>query len=128
MFIFALKKIESVVGKQVFYDLVINGINQQDQFNKTIANNPQLQAEKRVILSYMNCISNLQLLPKNKFRDITPKKDDSKEYEIKTKHLRVYLFHLEKSGKIAALWGFKTSQKSDIERFRKMKNDYFNQQ
>jgi hypothetical protein len=127
MFIFAIKKIESVVGKQVFYDLIINGINQQDQFNKTIANNPQLQAEKRVILSYMNCISNLQLLPKNKFRDITPKKDDSKEYEIKTKHLRVYLFHLEKSGKIAALWGFKTSQKSDIERFRKMKKDYFNQ-
>ena len=128
MFIFALKKLESVVGKQVFYDLIINGINQQDQFNKTIANNPQLLAEKRVILAYMNCISNLQLLPKNKFRDITPKKDDSKEYEIKTKHLRVYLFHLEKSGKIAALWGFKTSQKSDIERFRKMKKDYFNQQ
>lgn len=128
MFIFALKKIESVVGKQVFYDLVINGISQQDQFNKTISNNPQLLAEKRVILAYMNCISNLQLLPKNKFRDITPKKNDSKEYEIKTKHLRVYLFHLEKSGKIAALWGFKTSQKSDIERFRKMKKDYFNQQ
>jgi hypothetical protein len=127
MIIFALKKIEAVLGKQVFYDLVINGVNQSDQFNKTIANNPQLLAEKRVILSYMNCISNLQLLPKNKFRDITPKKEDSKEYEIKTKHLRVYLFHLEKSGKIAALWGFKTSQKSDIERFRKMKKDYFNQ-
>jgi len=41
----------------------------------------------------MHEIADLKTLPQNKFRDITPPKDNTKEYEIKTKHLRVYRFH-----------------------------------
>ena len=33
---FELKKFESIVGKQDFYDLKINGLSQYEEFNKII--------------------------------------------------------------------------------------------
>jgi putative component of toxin-antitoxin plasmid stabilization module len=47
-----------------------------------------------------------------------------KEYEIKTRNLRVYMIHEEKSGRIIVTGGKKTSQKKDIRHFRNLKASY----
>ncbi len=125
---FELKKFESIVGKQDFYDLKINGLSQYEEFNKII-NTDYLAYKTEVftMFSYMDLVSNLKTLPKTKFREITPKKDNIKEYEITSKHIRVYLFHVENSGKIVAYWGLKKNQKENIISFRKIKKEYIDQ-
>ena len=125
---FELKKFESIVGKQDFYDLKINGLSQYEEFNKII-NTDYLAYKTEVftMFSYMDLVSNLKTLPKTKFREITPKKENIKEYEIKSKHIRVYLFHVENSGKIVAYWWLKKNQKENIISFRKIKKEYIDQ-
>jgi len=73
----------------------------------------------------MQQVSELQLLPKNKFRELKGSKDNIKEYEIKTRNLRVYLFHEEHTGRIIVCGGKKTSQEKDIKHFRNIKKQYF---
>ena len=125
---FELKKFESIVGKQDFYDLKINGLSQYEEFNKII-NTDYLAYKTEVftMFSYMDLVSNLKTLPKTKFREITPKKDNIKENKKKSKHNRVYLFHVKNSGKIVAYWGMKKNQKENIISFRKIKKEYIDQ-
>lgn len=124
MHTFALKKIEAVVGKQQFFELVIDSESQYKKFSEEIENNPQYFSEHKTILAYMNLVANLNMLPKTKFRDITPAKEKVKEYEFKSDHLRVYTFHLEKTGKIVAYWGYKNTQEGDIKKFRSIKHRF----
>jgi putative component of toxin-antitoxin plasmid stabilization module len=120
---FSLKLIDSIQGKQRFYKLCQNDACLFDDFQNEIENSNYL-SELLTIYAYMDMVSNLQTLPNTKFRDITPDKSLAKEYEIKSKHLRVYLFHEEKTGKIVVCGGYKTSQKSDIKHFRNLKKSY----
>ena len=120
---FSLKLIKSVQGKQKFYKLIEDDFCPFDAFQTEIKNSNYL-SELLTIYAYMEMISNLKTLPNTKFRDITPNKSTAKEYEIKSKHLRVYLFHEENTGKIIVCGGHKTSQKSDIKYFRNLKKAY----
>lgn len=119
---FALEKIELVKGKQIFYDLIIDGAGQFSSFSKEVET--AYKSELLTIIARMDLVSNLQRLPKEKFRNITPKKESVKEYEFKTKHLRVYAIHLENTGKVILLAGYKNSQKRDIPSFRNLKNQF----
>lgn len=121
---FALKTIEAVKGKQQFYELLIDGYSQYEEFTNEVAHNPQYKSELLTILSYMNFVANLKLLPDKKFKDITPTKDATKEYEFKSAHLRTYVFHCENIGKIVAYFGYKNCQKEDIVKFRSIKRRY----
>jgi hypothetical protein len=126
---FALKKMETIVGKQQFFELLIDNVSQYEQFEAEIRDNPQYLSEMKTILAYMNLVAELRLrLPKNKFRDITPSKDKVKEYEFKSDHLRVYAFHLEMTGKIVAYWGYKNNQSKDMRRFRSIKKSFIETQ
>ncbi len=124
MLIFALRKIEAIVGKQSFYELLIEGNSQYEDFTKKVKKNPQYYSELKTILAYMNLVVELKMLPKAKFRDITPIKDTVREYEFKSDHLRVYTFHLEKTGKVVAYWGYKNSQDEDMKRIRSIKQRF----
>jgi putative component of toxin-antitoxin plasmid stabilization module len=61
-------------------------------------------------------------LPKEKFRDITPQKQQVKEFEIKKGDLRVYL--IKEQGHIVILGGKKGSQNEDVKQFRSIKQRY----
>lgn len=124
MSIFALKKIEAIDGKQEFFEIIIDGKSQYEDFCDKIKDNQQYSSELKSILSYMDLAANLVRLPAKKFKNITPKKELIKEYEFKSKNLRAYVFHIEKSGKIVAWWGFKNAQKKDIVQFRSIKKQY----
>ena len=121
---FVLKKLEAVVGKQQFFELIVDGNSQFDEFCAEVKDNKQYYSELLKIFTLMNQVAQLKMLPKTKFRDITPAKEDVKEYEFKSKHLRVYAFHIEKTGKVVAYGGYKNTQKEDIPKFRSYKNRY----
>jgi hypothetical protein len=119
---FALKKIEAVVGKQEFFELIIDGVSQLDNFYEDLQD--RYKTEYDTILTYMDYVAKCQTNPPpTKFKDITPKKEKVKEYEFKSKHLRVYGIAKE-NGKIIILMGFKTTQDRDIKKFRNLKREY----
>ena len=125
---FELKEFEAVKGKQKFFDLKIEGLSQYEEFKINIERNySSMKTELITMFTYMDLVSNLHTLPKTKLNEITPKKDFIKEYELKSKHLRIYFFHIENTGKAIALWGFKSNQKEDILKFRKIKKEFIQQ-
>ncbi len=81
---FVLKKLEAIVGKQQFFELIVDGCSQFDEYCQAIKNNKQYNSELLKIFSLMNQVSLLKMLPQTKFKDITPKKETVKEYEIKS--------------------------------------------
>ena len=121
---FVLKELKAIFGKQQFFELIIDGNSQFDNYSKEIKENKQYYSELLKIFTLMDQVAQLKMLPQTKFKDITPKKESVKEYEFKTKHLRVYVFHMEKTGKIVAYGGYKNSQKDDIPKFRSYKSRY----
>ena len=60
---------------------------------------------------------------KNFHEEIKLKQNQVKEYEFKSKHLRVYAIQ-QINGKIIVLGGFKNNQKEDINKFRSLKKQY----
>jgi len=125
MHTFALKNIEEIKGKIKIYKLLINGNCVYDDFEKEVETEGNLKSELTTIVVRLHEIADLKSLPKTKFRDITPKNENNKEYEIKTHHLRVYLFHEKKTGRIIVCGGKNGTQQSDIKYFRKIKKEYF---
>lgn len=124
---FALKEIEEIKGRLKFYKLLIDNQSEYDEFENKIKAEGNYLSELRTIETRMHEIAELKTLPKNKYKDITPDNDSNKEYEIKTRHLRVYLFHEKNTGRIIVSGGKKSSQQSDIKHFRSLKKSYFNQ-
>ena len=122
---FVLEKIVEIDGRVSFYKLIKNGVCEFDEFQEEIKKDGNLSRELITVQARMLDVSNNKSLPQEKFRNITPKNDNITEYEIKTKHLRVYLFHEKHTGKIIISGGKKTSQAKDIKHFRKVKKLYF---
>ena len=125
---YSLNKITEINGTQNIFKLEINKKCQFDEFESEVISQGQYEDEISSIYSLMEDVANNKLLPKTKFRDITlSKKDKNKEYEFKTKHLRVYAVKTE-SGKVVVLGGYKNAQKKDIAKFRNIKQNYLKNQ
>ncbi|RKR84838.1 hypothetical protein BDD43_5091 [Mucilaginibacter gracilis] len=122
---FALKEYNNVTGKIKFFKLIEDTVCYWDDFCREIQKEANFEDQLITIISRMNDVANLRRLPKEKFRDITPDKEVIKEYEIKTKDLRVYLIK-DDVGNIVLIGGKKSSQVSDIKSFRALKRSYFN--
>lgn len=117
---FTLKSIEGVDGTQIFAKLLINNECQFDDFESKIrSSNSMYLNELSSIYLYMQRVANLQD-GAGHFKDITPDKEIVKEYEFKTKHLRVYTVKM-KNGKLLVLGGYKNNQKKDLRSFRSIK-------
>lgn len=124
--IFELRKIETVQAKQEFDELVIDGIGQLDSFELLIKTKyKRYKTEYEMLFRYMEYVANGNLLPDTKFKDVTPTGELVKEYEFKSKHLRVYAIK-KPNGKIIILGGLKTTQMADFKRFRSLKLQYLN--
>lgn len=123
---FALKKVEAVQAKQELDELVIDGIGQLELFEREIKQkHERYLTELQMLLLYVEYAANGQSLSETKFRDITPSGESVKEYEFKSKHLRVYAIK-KPNGKIVVLGGLKTTQKADFRRLRSLKSQYLN--
>jgi putative component of toxin-antitoxin plasmid stabilization module len=122
--LYTIKEFEQINGRQTFYKLLKDKDCPFENFAAQIEKDGRYTSELRTAFAYMEMVANLKMLPVSKMREITPSKDKVKEYEIKTKHLRIYFIHLEKTGKIVVLGGFKTTQKQDIGQFRSLKKQF----
>jgi hypothetical protein len=119
---FGLRQINAIKSKQhKFYDLSINGIFQFAAFEQDLE--VKYKAELNTLLSIMDHCSNGGTLPKEKMRDITPDKEQVKEYEFKSRNLRIYAIH-QPGSKVIIFCGYKNAQKSDIRQFRGLKKIY----
>lgn len=118
---FALEIIEAIQGKQVFVKLIVDEICPFDDFE----NGLQGQYKKELVGIYNNMqnISDLKLLPKEKFHYLDDGEHGVREFEFKSKHLRVYGI-TKPNGKIIILGGTKANQKGDISEFRRIKLQY----
>lgn len=125
--IFALKFIEEIVGRIKIYKLIVDNNCEYDEFESEIEAEGSYVSELTTIQARLQNIADGKLLPKEKFRNITPKKEMVKEYEIKPRHLRVYLFHEEKTGRIIVSGGKKPTQDKNMAHLRRIKKEYFNQ-
>jgi len=122
---FALEKIEEITGEIEFYKLINGDKCEFDEFWAKIEKTGNLKKQLNNLQTTMQAVSENQSLPDTKFKDITPKKVADKEYEIKTKNLRLYLFHEKHTGRVIVCGGKKTTQKKDIKRFQRIKKQYF---
>jgi hypothetical protein len=118
---FALEKIKAIKGKQVFEKLLINDTCQLDDYEKNLEK--KYKNELSMIYLYMNEVANLKYPPDAKFKDITPPKEIVKEYEFRTKHLRVYAIKKE-NGKLIVFGGYKNRQNKNLREFRSIKKMY----
>jgi putative component of toxin-antitoxin plasmid stabilization module len=125
MHIFALKSIEGIVSKQQVDMLVENEVCYFEEFETELKTrkNQKFINELGHVFTIVERLANCESLPQKKFKDITPRKETVREYEIKTKNLRVYLIK-KTNGKIIVLAGFKNRQKGDIRKFRNIKSRY----
>ena len=118
---YTLKRMEQVRGKQVFDKLVVNGIAPFDVFIDELED--IYRPEVRTLYKYMDFVANLGSLPYSKYHPYSNGKDGVREYEFKTKHLRVY--SIEKpGGQIVIIGGTKINQKKDQAEFRRLKKGY----
>jgi len=124
MNIFVIERIEEIEGKLHFYKLRINGICEFDRFWTKCELDGNLNGELHTIQARMQQLAELKTLPNEKHKDITPKNELVKEYEIKTKHIRVYTIHDKEYGRLIILGGKKVNQKKDINKFRNIKKVY----
>ena len=123
---FTLRKVEVIQAKQEVDELVIDGIGQLGVFEEMITiDHQQYLSELRTMLSYVEYAANGNTLPDTRIKDVTPNGALVKEYEFKSKHLRLYAIKKE-NGKVIVLGGLKTTQKNDFKRFRSLKTQYLN--
>lgn len=118
---FEIKIIDTVKGKQRFYKLIKDGICQIDDFESNLEE--VYKSELRTIYAYMDQVANLKSLPQTKFHFYNNDKGGFREFEFKSKHLRVYGITINE-GKLIILGGTKTNQKDDTNIFRKIKIEY----
>jgi hypothetical protein len=118
MHIFALERIPEIDGEILFYKLKVNNRVPFDEFEQTITHDKTYLKELRIIQARMQEISEGNLLPETKFRKLISFMGKCKGNEIKTRNLRVYLFHEERTGKIVVCGGKKKDQGKSLGQFR----------
>lgn len=123
---FALKKIEAIKGRQEFDKLIVDDVCPFDEFEKGLEE--QYKSEIATIYRYMQEVADLRSLPESKFHfyDSFQKKSKRggvREFEFKSKHLRVYGI-TKPNGKIIITGGTKSKQVQEQNEFRKLKNQY----
>lgn len=121
---FALSKVKTINAKQAVHELEIDGVKVLNAFENQLTGT-SFQSEYKTLLTYIEYAANNGSLPATKFKDITPKGEVVKEYEFKSKHLRIYAIKAS-NGKIIVLCGLKKNQKSDITSFRSIKKQFCN--
>ncbi len=119
---FTLKLIESVTGKQAFYQLVIDKIGQLDAFEKQLETIYEKDFNR--LLAIMDKVSNNEHVPGTQYHLLKNKKNDpNPSSEFKSGDLRAYAFKTD-TGKLIAVVGYKNQQKQDIRKLESIKQQF----
>jgi len=127
---FVIIEIVEVKGRQKFFKLLNGTRCEFDEFCEMCNRNPIFKKQLATMQTRMGYVADLKYdrLDTTKYRELTGRKagDPYKDYEIKTKNLRLYFFKDESKGQIVVFGGTKDSQDEDIKRMRVIKHRYFN--
>jgi putative component of toxin-antitoxin plasmid stabilization module len=121
---FALLEMPEIQGKISFRKLTVNGVCPFDVFCEEIKEEGNLEKQLIGLFNNMDQVANLNRLPETKFRDVTPRGESIKEFEIKKGDLRIYV--IKEEGHIVVLGGKKNRQEKDFRLFRSLKKQYLN--
>ncbi len=120
---FAVVRMFEVRGTIPVFKLVVEGDILFDEFCSTIRTEGNLVRQLTRIVAIMERYSNGQLLSASKLKLIGRSKSGLSLYEIKTHDLRVYLFR-DFTGAIVVSGGKKSTQATDIRRFKNIVDQY----
>ncbi len=120
MHTFVLKRIDAIKGRQEFDKLCMDGRCPFDEFEDGLT---CYKSELEGIYNVMQNVADLNPVPKTKFHFYDGGENGVREFEFKSKHLRVYGI-TKKNGKIVITGGTKANQRNDETEFRRMKNLY----
>ena len=124
---FTLEEIPIPHARFPIYKLVTNGTCEYDEFEKTIRAEGTYEEELDALDTLFILHAQMERLAPNKYKELsTDKSDPVKDYEFRTRSLRVYLFKLP-NGKAIVIGGHndKKQQKQDIARMRRIKKEYY---
>jgi hypothetical protein len=119
---FAVEELPNPGARFPLYELLIDDERQLAAFVAAHAANPQYQSEIRTLQAYMLAYAQGMRMTDKKFKEL--KRDGAdpiKDFEFRSKHLRVYLFQHPVSGRVVVGGGLKTEQDGDIARLRRLK-------
>jgi hypothetical protein len=108
------------------YELVSNGRNEFEEFVEQIKTEGTHGTDLAKAISIVETASNLQRMPKGKWRELYDDKLPCKLYEAKSNIIRIYLFHQEHKGRVIVMAGKKDDQEKDIKRFKRIVKTYLN--
>lgn len=113
-----LRHLEIVDGKQSFEKMIVDGRDLLKEF--VLSLEERYRTEMRTIYAWMQMVADLRPVPGTIYHPLSDGKDGIREYEFKSKHLRVYAL-AKPDGKIVVMGGKKKTQRKDINRFRVIK-------
>ena len=113
-----VRRLDIISGKQSFVKLIVDGKDLLEEFELSLEE--RYRTEMRTIYAWMQMVADLNPVPGTVYHPISDGKDGFREYEFKSKHLRVYAI-AEPGGKIVVMGGKKNTQRQDIKRFRELK-------
>ena len=122
---FVFEKIKILSGdKHKVLQLSIDGVNQLDEFENELRGTAYL-SQYKTLMRWIDYYSNSGIIPGEKLKELTKdKKEKIKEFEFRTKDLRLYAVQGD-SSKIIILCGYKSNQAKDINKFRALKSQIF---
>lgn len=122
---FEVIHIKEFETKQKVNKLIRNGKCFVDEFWDEIKRDKNIGPELDELIATLEDVANCKMLPKNQYRKISlSRKLKYSTYEVKSKHLRLYLFHESKTGQILLLGGKKVEQEKDIKKVEKIVKEY----
>ncbi len=121
---FTIKPIPNVPVTNSIGKLVRNGKVLIDEFITEIKSDKNLEPELGDLFAHFRTKANGGRLPEKRFRDLSKywKKSPYQFYEVKTKHLRMYV--LVDGGHFITIGGKKGDQDEDIKRVVQIVKDY----
>ena len=122
---FALEEFSIIKGNVHFYKLKVDETCPIDDFWDQIEKEGNLVKQLDNAIAIMERHAQGHALSPKKFKKISTSKDPVNEYVVKTKDLRIYLFR-DKDGAIVVSGGKKSTQRSDINRFKNLVKEYCN--
>ena len=123
---FAVKHIDELERtKQAVFKLVRNGKCLFDEFAEEIEKDNNLSPELDELIANLESVANNERLPPQRYRILhLNSKLAFTPFEVKTSHLRMYLFRDDETGQIVLFGGKKGDQESDLERVDKLIKEY----
>lgn len=125
MISFEVKRITEFETEQKVNKLIRNGKCLVDDFWGEIKKDKNIEPELDELVATVEDVANGKMVPKNQYRKLhLSSKLQYSAFEVKSKHLRLYLINEKDTGQIHILGGKKGDQDEDIKRVQKIIREY----